>query len=99
MVPLRPLPTAQQPIAGANAANQVYWQYWQVIDQVIRGLLAAGINKQSTNYLLSLTDTASIVEMTSAAANTVTIQPDNSVPFVVGTRIKIVQAGTGSTTV
>lgn len=100
MVPLKPLPPPGQPIAGGNAPTKPYADYWQILDQVVRGLLAAGINKQSgANYNLATSDAASIVEMTNASANTLTILNDNTVPFNVGTRIKIVQAGAGSTTI
>lgn len=100
MIILPPLPQPGQPIVGANAPTQPYVQYWQSLDQVTRGLLYSGINKQTgTNYNIAATDAAGIIEMNNAAGNTVTILNDNTVPFNTGTRIRIVQTGAGATTI
>jgi hypothetical protein len=52
-----------------------------------------------TAYTLTLNDAGVVVEMSNAAANTVTIPPNSSVPFPVGQIIEICQAGTGQTTI
>lgn len=58
------------------------------------------INTQTgTSYTLVLSDGGTIVEMNNAGANTLTIPPNSSVAFSIGTRINIVQYGAGQTTV
>jgi hypothetical protein len=64
---------------------------------------ANGINTQTVNYTLQLSDAGKIVEMNCAGANTITIPPNSSVAFPYGattpTRVDIVQLGTGNTTI
>lgn len=63
------------------------------------------INTQTSNYTISLLDTEGIVEMNMAGANTLTVDTDaNNVTnfnntFPVGTKISVVQAGAGATTI
>ncbi len=58
------------------------------------------INTQTgTAYTLVLTDAGKIVETNNAAANTVTIPPNSSVAFPIGTQIEVVQYGAGQTTI
>ena len=58
------------------------------------------INSQTgTAYTLSLTDKGYCVEMNNASANTLTIPPNSSVAFAVGTTLLIRQMGIGNTTV
>lgn len=58
----------------------------------------AGINEQSgTSYSLNYVDAGSIVEMDNASANTVTVEPDSTTDFPIGTKLDIVQVGAGLT--
>jgi hypothetical protein len=52
-----------------------------------------------TTYTLVLGDAGKCVEMNNAAANTLTIPLNASVPFPVGTVIELYQVGAGQTTV
>lgn len=52
-----------------------------------------------TAYTLALTDAGLSVEMNNAAANTLTVPPNSSVAFPVGTQILITQYGAGQTTI
>lgn len=52
-----------------------------------------------TTYTLALTDVAYIVEMNNASANTVTVPPNSSVAFPVGSQLVILQTGSGQTTI
>lgn len=55
-------------------------------------------NQQSgTSYTLALADINSLVEMTSSSANTVEIPLDSTVNFPAGSKIQVVQSGTGQT--
>jgi hypothetical protein len=52
-----------------------------------------------TSYTLVLADATKFVEMNNSSANTVTVPPNSSVAFPVGSRIDIVQTGSGQTTI
>ena len=63
-------------------------------------VLAQGVNTQTgTTYTLVLGDASETVEMNNASANTVTIPPNSSVAFPVGTEVNFVQYGAGATTI
>jgi hypothetical protein len=58
------------------------------------------INAQAgTAYTLVLTDAGKYVRMTNGAANTVTIPPNSSVAFDIGTEVIVRQSGAGTTTI
>ena len=57
-------------------------------------------NTQTASYTLVLTDKATkYIEMNVASANNLTVPPNSSVAFPLGTQIVIVQYGAGQTTV
>ena len=56
------------------------------------------INEQTDSYTLVLTDESKLVDMNKGTANTLTVPPNSSVAFAVGTRILIRQKGAGQTT-
>jgi len=56
------------------------------------------INNPSTSYTLALTDSGKLVQPHSASANDLTIPPNSSVAFPVGTQILVVQVGAGQVT-
>lgn len=59
-----------------------------------------GMNPQTgTTYTLVLGDAGLVVEMNNAAANTLTVPPDSSVNFPIGTVVNVRQTGAGQTTV
>jgi len=56
-------------------------------------------NEQTgTTYTLVVADGGKLVEMNNASANTLTVPPNSSVAFAVGTQILVVQTGAGQTT-
>ena len=57
------------------------------------------INAQTASYTLTSTDAAKVITVTSSSASTLTIPTNASAPLPVGTRIGIVQEGTGQVTV
>lgn len=60
----------------------------------------SGLNTQTgTTYTLAIGDISEVVEMNNASANTLTVPPNSSVAFPVGTRIDVVQYGAGQTTI
>ena len=54
---------------------------------------------QTASYTLVLADKNKIVEMSVATANTLTVPPNSSVAYPVGSQINILQTGAGQTTV
>lgn len=52
-----------------------------------------------TSYTLALTDVDKLVSMTNAAANELTVPPNSTVAFEVGTVLLVAQLGTGTTTI
>lgn len=65
------------------------------------GILEAPIstNSQITSYTLVLTDAGRLIEINSSSATTLTIPSDASVNFPVGTKIDVLQTGTGQITI
>lgn len=57
------------------------------------------INTQTANYVLALTDKNNAVGMNVASANTITVPPNSSVVFPIGSRVDIYQYGAGATTI
>lgn len=58
-----------------------------------------GINSQTANYTLALTDIEEIIEMNLAGANTVTVPANATVAFPIGTKLWVTQTGAGATTI
>jgi len=56
------------------------------------------INAQVASYTLVLTDKNKLVEISNASANTLTVPPNSSVAFPVGSTITILQTGAGQCT-
>jgi hypothetical protein len=56
-------------------------------------------NAQSASYTLVLADKGKLVEISNASANTVTVPPNSSVAFPVGSQITVLQTGAGQTTI
>ena len=56
-------------------------------------------NVQTGSYTLVLDDAGKMVEMTSGSAQTLTVPPDASVAFPVGTKIDVIRIGAGETTI
>lgn len=54
---------------------------------------------QTASYTLSLADSAKCVEMNVASANNLTVPPNSSVAFPIGTVIEVLQLGAGQTTI
>lgn len=78
-----------------------------IVDGDISSSAAIGRNKlaepltnaQAANYTLVLADRNKIIEMNVSTANTLTVPPNSTVSFAVGTQITVIQTGAGQTTV
>lgn len=69
------------------------------VTNLATSLTSVTINPQTASYTLVLGDAGKQVEMLVATANTLTVPPNSSVAFPVGTLILIVQTGAGQTTI
>lgn len=71
------------------------------VDLTVSGVLRDTVtaNSQADSYTLVLADRGKMVECTKATANTVTVPPNSSVAYPVGSSIDILQVGTGQVTV
>lgn len=56
-------------------------------------------NTPTASYTLVFADAGKVVEMNVAAANNLTVPPNSSVAFPVGTIIEVVQLGVGQTSI
>lgn len=62
-------------------------------------VIPVSTNSQSSSYTLSLSDSSKLIEINVSTANNVTIPLNSSVAFPIGTRIDIIQTGSGQTTI
>lgn len=56
-------------------------------------------NTQTASYTLVLADDGKIVTINNVSANTLTVPPNSSVAFTIGTRIEIIQLNVGQCTI
>lgn len=63
----------------------------------VNGSSLIGINSQSVNYTLALTDADKMIETFQTSSNTITVPPSSSVNFPLYTQILVVQSGSGQT--
>lgn len=71
---------------GVAWANPSDWQF-------------RGVNNQTDDYTLVLTDAGKLVTMNKGSANTLTVPPNADVAFPIGTKIGVAQLGAGKTTI
>ena len=57
------------------------------------------LNAQTASYTLVLTDKNKLVEISNASANTLTVPPNSSVAFPVGSTLTVLQTGAGQCTI
>ena len=56
-------------------------------------------NTQTISYTLALSDATNVVETNSASTTSITVPPNSSVAFPIGTSVDVFQKGTGQTTI
>lgn len=69
------------------------------LDDLVEVLRFPPIVAQTADYTLVLTDAGKVVEVDSGSARTVTVPPNASVAFPVGTIVEVCQVGAGTVTV
>jgi len=83
-----------------NLSGKTHKMVLALTKKVMDDIKFTSINAQTgTSYTLVLSDAGKVVTMNNSSANTVTIPPNSSVAFPIGTKIMITQLGTGSTTI
>ena len=70
-----------------------------VTDLAAKFPLLVATNEKTGSYTLALGDAQGVVEMNVASANTLTVPPNSSVAYPIGTSILVVQTGAGQTTI
>ena len=87
-------------LSVGNATSAVNAMYCNGDLQVVGvAKLPTTFNRQTASYTLVLTDAYKMIETNNASANNVTIPPNSSVAFPVGTTIDVAQYGAGQTTI
>jgi hypothetical protein len=88
-----PFPLPEAPVAGVTLQHHDDHVY-------VNKLTNSTINSQSgTSYTLVLGDMFKVIETTSSSSVSVTVPPNSSVAFPVGTVVEVAQLGTGVVTV
>ena len=85
--------------AGGTYVPAGFETWGQAISEDVDGVVAIGVNVQTGSYTLVLADGGRSVEMDVASANNLTVPPNSSVAFPVGTIVEVCQVGAGQTTV
>lgn len=57
------------------------------------------VNQQTADYTLALTDGGKVVEVSHASGKTITIPPNGTIAFPIGTVIEVCRMGAGSVTI
>jgi len=71
----------------------------EAISADVDAVVAIAVNVQTGSWTLVLADAGKSVEMDVATANNLTVPPNSSVAFPVGTIVEVCQVGAGQTTV
>jgi len=90
-----PYPDPTDPVA--NGA-QDFQDLADAAEATVSGIDYLATNAQTASYTLVLSDAGKIVEVSNAAANTLTVPPNSSVAFPVGTQVIVIQTGAGQAT-
>lgn len=73
---------------------------YNATNEGVNDLAIAQFNAQTgTSYTLALTDGAKLVTLTNAAAITLTVPPNSSVAFPIGSQVLLYQGGAGEVTI
>jgi hypothetical protein len=69
------------------------------LDYKVATMKLVTANAQTASYTLVLADAGKMVEVSNASANNLTVPPNSSVAFPIGTVIDVLQTGAGQTTI
>jgi hypothetical protein len=91
-------------LIGGGTHTGISWAYNDTSGTLSATVTAGGSSitqnlQTGTSYTVVLADAGKVVEMSNASANTLTVPPDASVPYPVGTYFHVRQGGAGQTTI
>jgi hypothetical protein len=86
-------PLAPTATSGTNTTQIATTEFVQA------ALSKVTINTQTANYTLTLADAGKFVQQNVSSANSVTVPPNSTVAFPIGTQILLRQMGTGQVTI
>lgn len=90
--------TLSRSAAGVLAVEGVAVPTVSSTDDLSNKNVLTALNAQTASYTLVLADKGKAVEVTSASATNVTVPPNSSVAYPIGTVIEVAQLGTGQVT-
>lgn len=90
--------TLSRSAAGVLAVEGVAVPTVSSTDDLSNKNVLTALNAQTASYTLMLADKGKAVEVTSASATNVTVPPNSSVDYPIGTVIEVAQLGTGQVT-
>lgn len=90
--------TLSRSAAGVLAVEGVAVPTVSSTDDLSNKNVLTALNAQTASYTLVLADKGKAVEVTSASATNVTVPPNSSVDYPIGTVIEVAQLGTGQVT-
>lgn len=90
--------TLSRSAAGVLAVGGVAVPTVSSTDDLSNKNVLTALNAQTASYTLVLADKGKAVEVTSASATNVTVPPNSSVDYPIGTVIEVAQLGTGQVT-
>ena len=72
---------------------------YNATNEGVNDLAFGQLNAKTASYTLALTDVAKVITMTVGSANNLTVPPNSSVAFPIGTQVLVYQGGAGLTTI
>jgi hypothetical protein len=94
-------PISQRLVDDQSCANYIWYEKFKALQTLedTKANVTRTINSQTgTTYTFALTDAGDICLFNNALAITVTVPPNSSVAFPIGTTIEVAQTGAGKVT-
>ncbi len=93
-----PAPTSLPTNIASGGTTSGHKSHSDSVHGLINQWTSTPQSTKTTSYTLVLSDAGEVIEMNSASATTVTVPPNSSVAFPVGTVVEVYRMGSGSVT-